>query len=255
MVHKEVRERFGAGLWKAIRNSWGVFKVKTRLQVGARTRVKFWEDRWCGETLLRDVFLGPNSTASSKDAWVVDVWDGGSWDPRFIRQFNDWEMEDVNRFFRRLHNYIASGTIDDMVWLGTKNGAPIRASFFAWEATWAKILTQDQLRRRDGGCQIDATCWLMHSSVRGVLLSWNSCSVGKKGKRLGKLPHFALFGLFGRKGIREPLRIGKAQIKQSKLAGFKMEVVKVFSAGHARRLASSVDFSTCPDGTTNWFIM
>ena len=119
---KEVRERFGAGLWKAIRNSWGVFKVKTRLQVGARTRVKFWEDRWCGETLLRDVFLGPNSTASSKDAWVVDVWDGGSWDPRFIRQFNDWEMEDVNRFFRRLHNYIASGTIDDMVWLGTKNG-------------------------------------------------------------------------------------------------------------------------------------
>ena len=59
--------------------------------------------------------------------------------------------------------------------------------------------------------------WLMHSFVRGVLLSWNSCSVGKKGKRLGKLPHFALFGLFGRKGIRESLRIGKAQIKQSKV--------------------------------------
>ena len=86
---KEVRGRFGAGVWKAIKNSCGVFKVKTRLQVGSRTRVKFWEDRWCGETLLRDVFLGPNSTASSKDAWVVDVWDGGSWDPRFIRQFND----------------------------------------------------------------------------------------------------------------------------------------------------------------------
>ena len=25
--------------------------------------------------------------------------------------------------------------------------------------------------------------WLMHSSVRGVLLSWNSCSVGKKRKK------------------------------------------------------------------------
>ncbi|KAK3017371.1 hypothetical protein RJ639_005558 [Escallonia herrerae] len=32
------------------------------------------------------------------------------------------------------------------------------------------------------------------------------------------------------------------------LAGFKMEVVKTTSAGHARSLASSVDFSTCPDG-------
>ena len=43
--------------------------------------------------------------------------------------------------------------------------------------------------------------------------------------------------------------------KLCQLVGFKMEVVKVFSAGHARRLASSVDFSTCPDGTTNWFII
>lgn len=33
-----------------------------------------------------------------------------------------------------------------------------------------------------------------------------------------------------------------------KLAGFKLEVVKTTSAGHARKLASSVDISTCPDG-------
>ncbi|XP_058084772.1 sphingoid long-chain bases kinase 1-like [Magnolia sinica] len=33
-----------------------------------------------------------------------------------------------------------------------------------------------------------------------------------------------------------------------KLAGFKMEVVKTTSAGHAKSLASNVDFSTCPDG-------
>ncbi|KAK9093650.1 hypothetical protein Scep_025119 [Stephania cephalantha] len=33
-----------------------------------------------------------------------------------------------------------------------------------------------------------------------------------------------------------------------KLAGFKLEVVKTTSAGHARKLASSVDFSACPDG-------
>ncbi|KAM1520388.1 hypothetical protein ACFX1X_010929 [Malus domestica] len=33
-----------------------------------------------------------------------------------------------------------------------------------------------------------------------------------------------------------------------KLAGFKVEVVKTTSAGHARKLASTVDISTCPDG-------
>ncbi|KAA8522651.1 hypothetical protein F0562_009187 [Nyssa sinensis] len=33
-----------------------------------------------------------------------------------------------------------------------------------------------------------------------------------------------------------------------KLAGFKMEVVNTTSAGHARNLASTVDFSSCPDG-------
>ncbi|KAG0459274.1 hypothetical protein HPP92_022402 [Vanilla planifolia] len=32
------------------------------------------------------------------------------------------------------------------------------------------------------------------------------------------------------------------------LAGFEMEVVKTTSAGHARKLASNVDFGSCPDG-------
>lgn len=32
------------------------------------------------------------------------------------------------------------------------------------------------------------------------------------------------------------------------LAGFQLEVVKTNSAGHARKLAATVDFSSCPDG-------
>ena len=68
-----MRGRFGIGVWKAIRNSWEAFKVKTWLQVGSRTQVKVCDDRWCGEILLRDAFLGPYSIASSKDASVVDV--------------------------------------------------------------------------------------------------------------------------------------------------------------------------------------
>ena len=45
---------------------------------------------WCGDLQLRDAFLNLFSIASSKDAQMVDVWDGGSWNPRFIRQLSDW---------------------------------------------------------------------------------------------------------------------------------------------------------------------
>lgn len=37
-------------------------------------------------------------------------------------------------------------------------------------------------------------------------------------------------------------------LQTQQLAGFKLEVVKTTSAGHARKLASSVDISSCPDG-------
>ena len=75
----------------------------------------------------------------------------------------------TNNFFGRLHDHALSLDSDDiLVWVDTKNGvfsvkslysslakrgvdpfshgivwnsqAPIRVSFFAWEATWAKIL-------------------------------------------------------------------------------------------------------------------
>ena len=32
------------------------------------------------------------------------MWDGASWGPRFSRQFNDWELEEVKAFFGRLHD-------------------------------------------------------------------------------------------------------------------------------------------------------
>ena len=203
---------------------------------------------------MRDAFPGLYSIVVSKDAWVEDVWDGGSWGPRFIRQFNDLELEDVDTFFGRLHNcFSALGTIDDMAWMGTKNEffsvkifyfslasrslesfphstvwnswAPARASFFVWEADWARILTQDQLRRRgwrlpnrcymckvaeETGYHILLHCpkasllwqlvfalfqvqWVMHSSVRGVLLSWNSCLVDKKRKKAWKVAPLCIF--------------------------------------------------------------
>ena len=43
-----------------------------------------------------------------KHARVAEVWDSsrvdGGWSPVFQRPFNDWEMEEVEKFFLVLHN-------------------------------------------------------------------------------------------------------------------------------------------------------
>ena len=72
----------------------------------------------------------------------------------------------------------------------------------------------------------------MHSSMRGLLLSWGgSCYLfiyligrvgmalvlAKRGKRLRKLFLYAFFGPFGRREIGEPLRIAKVWIKHLKV--------------------------------------
>ncbi|RVW77755.1 hypothetical protein CK203_050341 [Vitis vinifera] len=228
------------------------------------------KDRWCGDMSLRDEFPGLYVIASFKDVWVVDVWDGGSWGPRFIEQFNDWELEEVNALFRRLHSYsFGSGTFDTMVWLKIKDGDFQFSSFTPlWQVKeWSLShtaqcgilgpllelafllgrqhglrLTQDQLRQRgwkmpnrcymckakeETGDHLLLHCpkastlwqlvcalfhiqWVMHSLVRGVLLSWNGVPIGKKRKKLGKLLLFAFFGPFGENEIGELLRIKNA---------------------------------------------
>ena len=40
-----VRERYGVGVWKAIRNGWEDLKVRMHFKVGSGNRVKFWKDR------------------------------------------------------------------------------------------------------------------------------------------------------------------------------------------------------------------
>ena len=45
--------------------------------------------------------------ALQKDAMVIDLWnwvrEEGGWSPTFLRSFNDWEMEEVERFLSSIH--------------------------------------------------------------------------------------------------------------------------------------------------------
>ena len=130
------RESHGVGLWKAIRKGWMEFSKRVAFKVGDGRRVHFWKDRWCGEDSLDEAFPRLYYLASSKDAWVAQLWDQsrnlGYWNPVFTRLNNDWEMEEVESFFSRLHGHALRRGIEDvMSWRVSKKDFFIVKSFFS----------------------------------------------------------------------------------------------------------------------------
>ncbi|RVW73709.1 hypothetical protein CK203_054991 [Vitis vinifera] len=71
----DVSERYRIGLWKAIRKLWAMFVTKVSFFVGEGKRVKFWKDRWCGSESSCNSFPSLYALASSKKAWVANMWD------------------------------------------------------------------------------------------------------------------------------------------------------------------------------------
>ena len=245
----DIRGGYGTGLWKDIRKEWLTFSQNTTSSLGNGRRLGFWKDPWCGETMLCNVFPTLFNLAVHKDARVADVWDSsredGGWSPVFLRPFNDWEVEEVERFLHFLHNKKIRPFQEDRLLLKeTMNDGfsvrlmyrkliyslptdfpcrsiwnpivPPKLGFFAWEASWGKVFTLDQLKRR--GIPLINRCflceddeetidhllihclrakmlwdlflaiidsnWVFPLTVRQLLLTWQSASVGKKRKRV-----------------------------------------------------------------------
>ena len=111
----------------------------------------------------------------------------GGWNPRFSRSFNAWEVEAVERLLSTLQGKSLAASLGDrVVWKEMKNGifsikslyntldpscavpfpwsiswspcVPTKVGFFAWEASWGKVLTLDQLKRR--GWNLANICFL-----------------------------------------------------------------------------------------------
>lgn len=67
------------------------------------------------------------SVASIKDAWVAEMWEqieeGGCWSMRFVKQIHDWELGNLEAFFKKLQaQLICNGLKDEMIWYNTNCG-------------------------------------------------------------------------------------------------------------------------------------
>jgi hypothetical protein len=179
---KEISGPYGVGLWKHIRRGWDKFAQYMRFEVGMGSKIRFWHDTWCGSQPLKQTFPSLFRIARYKEAWVKDnfVWRNGvvEWNVLFVRDIQDWEMEVISPFFEVLYSCkISQGNVDRIRWSSSKKGlfevksfykilsnsnaevfpwksiwrckVPKRVAFFGWNAALGKILTHDNLRKRN----------------------------------------------------------------------------------------------------------
>ena len=244
----DIKGGFGVGLWKEIRKEWIHLFQNTYFALGDGSRISFWKDAWCGEEALSLTFPNLFRLTAQKNAKAVDLWNRdsgeGGWNPIFLRSFNNWEMEEVDRFLQILCRKQINPLMEDKIlFKGSRNEGfsvkimywvldcppqvefparsiwnpiiPPRLGFFAWEASWGRVLTLDQLQRRgralanrcflceekeedinhlllhckkakmlwDLVLSIVGTSWVFPNSVIQMLLAWQGTPVGNKRKK------------------------------------------------------------------------
>ena len=150
----------------------------------------------------------------------------GGWSPRFSRPFNDWEVEEVERLVVTIQRRRLIPNLEDRVLFSFQRASfgalvfLLKWVFFAWEASWGKMLTLDQLKKRGwtlaNRCflccveeeSIDCTkarvlwellfalfgvMWVLPYSVRDTFLGWHSTFMGKKCSKVWMAAPLCLF--------------------------------------------------------------
>ena len=177
-----IRGPYGCGVWKGIMLGWNEFFQHIEFVVGCGNRIRFWQDKWCGDMALMDRFPSLYACSTQREVTIAsvlmrsDVGGPCEWNVTFGRDFNDWELDLVVEFFQLLASNNSKEGTDGLRWKGRKDGvfssrsfyhllnertrmpfpwkgiwavkAPPRVSFFIWTATWGRILTCDNLMQR-----------------------------------------------------------------------------------------------------------
>ena len=64
---------YGVGLWKYSSQGWSSFSSQILFDIGDGSRVKFWQDWWCGESSLIDRYPALFRFCRNKEASVAEL--------------------------------------------------------------------------------------------------------------------------------------------------------------------------------------
>ncbi|RVW77399.1 hypothetical protein CK203_048088 [Vitis vinifera] len=172
---KKATGAVGVGVWKEIwkKSEWCWDNMT--FGVGKGNTIRLWTDVWCSESTLSHCFphlfgmaVQRNSTVEgnvgSKFGGLKPSWEEDSvlWRKGRSGQFR--VKEAYNLLVRSNDTNFPSRSI----WVAR---VPTKVAFFAWEATWGRVLTLDRLQRR--GLQLPNRCFLCgceEESVNHILI-------------------------------------------------------------------------------------
>ena len=88
-------------------------------------RLKFWQDRWCGETSLAVRYPDLFRFCRNKDASVAELMMSANgvlfWDVRFVRGVHAWDLEAMSDFMVTIYGSPIKGQGEDkMCWIPSK---------------------------------------------------------------------------------------------------------------------------------------
>ena len=187
---KKVNETFGVGVWKEILKEKGWCWENMAFTVGNGTKIRFWTDLWCGCTVLSQRFPHLYGMAAHRNVTVEEMWDHnvgqGGWDLRFMRDFNDWELDMVGNLLYVLRGYKPTLEEDSVYWKGGRNGqfkvkeaynlvvntvatsfpkskiwvdkVPTKILFFTWEPLGGRCLRLIGSRKEGGNSRTVVSC-------------------------------------------------------------------------------------------------
>ena len=146
-----VSGRYSVGLWKAIRKEWLILNGSLAYQVGSGQRVRFWTDKWCGNEPLCESFSSLFSITMSKNVWVSEVWnpvgDEDGWTSLFVRAFNDWEIDLVERLLQKIHAFkVQREEEDKVIWTASIDGAfSVKSLYSMWERGGSSMFPSERI--------------------------------------------------------------------------------------------------------------
>ena len=172
---------YGVSLWKYISRGWTFLSCYIVYEIGDGSRVKFWRDRWCGETPLVASYPELFRFCHDKEGSVAEPMKFTNgvlhWDVSFFRAIHNWELEAMLSFMDTIYGTSIKGIEEDkmsrkvdrtkgfmvnayyFLLVGSNDSSfpwksiwklriPSRVVFFVWIAAWGKCLVIDNLIKR-----------------------------------------------------------------------------------------------------------